>query len=57
MECVDEQEMAHGPGPESGMEAPWSVGQLSVWQRLIEFEGTARQDIIDASDEMSSSLQ
>ena len=28
----------HGPGPESGTEGPWSVGQVSVRQRLIELE-------------------
>ena len=42
MGCVDGQEMAHGPGPESGAEGPWSVGQVSVGLRLIELEGTAR---------------
>ena len=26
MGCVDGQEIPHGPGPESGMEGPWSVG-------------------------------
>ncbi len=36
--CVDGQEIPHGPGPESGTEGPWSVGQVSVWERLIEFE-------------------
>ena len=38
MGCVDGQEMAHGPGPESGAEGPWSVGQVSVGLRLIELE-------------------
>ncbi len=42
MGCVDGQEIQHGPGPASGTAGPWSVGQVSVWQRLIELEGTAR---------------
>ena len=30
--------MANGSDPASGTAGPGSVGQVSVWQRLIEFE-------------------
>ena len=33
--------MANGSDPRSGTADPWSVGQVSVGQRLIELEGTA----------------
>ena len=38
--CVDGQEMPHGPDSEPAR--PWSVGQVSIGQGLIELEGTAR---------------